>query len=263
VVSPVAPKKALGQNFLTDAGVLARIVEESGIEPEDEVLEIGSGPGTLTQALAGLGRRLIAVELDRRLVPGLRRRFAGRPEVEVVEADILRVDLRSLFPEGGEVVIGNIPYYLTGALLPRLLDEPPRPRRVVLLVQREVAERWTAPTCESVATLAVKTFTDARLAFTVPASAFDPPPKVESALVVMDVLKAPRVSGSDLKAFFAFAEKVFQFRRKQLGSSLARVTGRPAAEVAERLRAVTVEPARRPQELSVSEWDAVYRALAG
>jgi 16S rRNA (adenine1518-N6/adenine1519-N6)-dimethyltransferase len=262
-VSRVTPKKALGQNFLTDNGVLQRIVEESGIEPGDAVLEIGAGPGMLTRALAGRARRLIAVELDRRLVPQLRRQFAERPEVEVMEADILRVDLRELFPEGGEVVVGNIPYYLTGALLPRLLDEPPRPRRIVLLVQREVAERWTAPTCESVATLAVKTFTDARLAFTVPALAFDPPPKVESALVVMDVLSAPRVSGVDLRAFFAFAERVFQFRRKQLGSSLARVTGRPAAEVAERLRAAGVEPARRPQELSVADWDAVYRAFAG
>ncbi len=109
----------------------------------------------------------------------------------------------------------------------------------------------------------MKTFTDARLAFTVPASAFDPPPKVESALVVMDVLDLPRVAGIDLRAFFAFAERVFQFRRKQLGSSLPRVTGRPAAEVAVRLRAAGVEPARRPQELTVAEWDGLYRALAG
>ena len=126
-VSHVSQKKALGQNFLTDDGVLQRIVEESGVEPGDAVLEIGAGPGTLTRALAGRARRLIAVELDRRLVPHLRRQFAERPEVEVVEADILRMDLRELFPEGGEVVVGNIPYYLTGALLPRLLDEPPRP----------------------------------------------------------------------------------------------------------------------------------------
>ena len=224
---------------------------------------MGAGPATLTERLAGRCRRLVAVELDDRLVASLRRRFAAVPGVEVVHADILKLDLRALFPEGGEVVVGNIPYYLTGALLPRLLDEPPRPRRISLVVQREVAERWTAPTCESVATVAVKAFTEARLELLIPASAFDPPPRVESALVVMEVLPEPALRTADARAFFAFVERVFQFRRKQLGTSLPRVTGLPADAVQARLRALGVDPERRPQTLSLAEWDSVFQDFGG
>lgn len=226
------------------------------------MLEIGAGPGTLTGPISRRCRRLVAVELDRRLAARLRRRFAGRPQVEVVEADVLQLDLTQLFPGGGEVVVGNIPYHLTGALLPWLLDRPPRPKRISLVVQREVAERWTAPTCESVATLAVQAFTVPRLALRIPATAFQPPPRVESALVVMEVRPAPAVELPDLDAFFRLAERVFQFRRKQLGSSLPRVTGLAPAEVGERLRAAGVDPTRRPQALGLPEWERVYRAVS-
>lgn len=183
--------------------------------------------------------------------------------MEVVHADILRLDLGALFPAGGEVVVGNIPYYLTGALLPRLLDQAPRPRRISLVVQREVAERWTAETCESVATVAVKAFTAARLAFVIPAAAFDPPPRVESALVVMDVLPEPALRAPDPRSFFAFVERVFQFRRKQLGTSLPRVSGIPGPAVQERLRSLGIDPERRPQALTLAEWDSVVEAFAG
>ena len=260
---PFRHRKRLGQHFLVDLELRDRVVEAAGIGPEDEVLEVGAGPATLTERLAGRCRRLVAVELDDRLVAQLRRRFTGTPGVEVVHADILKLDLRALFPAGGEVVVGNIPYYLTGALLPRLLDEPPRPRRISLVVQREVAERWTAATCESVATVAVKAFTEARLAFPIPAAAFDPPPKVESALVVMDVLPEPALRAPDPRAFFAFVERVFQFRRKQLGTSLARVSGLPASEAQARLRSLGIDPERRPQTLTLGEWDSVVEAFGG
>jgi len=235
------------------------VVAEAGIEPDDEVLEIGPGPGTLTDLIAGRARRLVAVELDPRLAGRLRRRYAGRPEVEVVEADILRTDLARLFPDGGEVVVGNIPYHLTGALLPRLLDLPPRPKRISLVVQREVAERWTAGTGASTSTVAVQLFSEARLALHLPAAAFDPAPKVDSALVVMDVRARPALELDDLSAFMGFVERVFQFRRKQLAGSLPRVTGLAAAEVAARLRAAGIDPTRRPETLQLQEWDAVYR----
>jgi 16S rRNA (adenine1518-N6/adenine1519-N6)-dimethyltransferase len=160
------------------------------------------------------------------------------------------------------VVVGNIPYYLTGALLPRLLDLPPRPRRVSLVVQREVAERWTAATCESVATVAVQAFTEARLALRIPAAAFDPPPRVDSALVVMEVRPEPAIHVDDPRAFFGFVERVFQFRRKQLGGTLARLTERPAADVQRELRALGIDPARRPQTLTLAEWESVARSFA-
>lgn len=254
-------RRRLGQHFLSDPVLLDEIAAAAGAGPDDEVLEIGAGPGTLTERFAGACRRLVAVELDGRLVAGLRRRYAGRPDVEVVAADILKLDLAALFPRGGEIVAGNIPYYLTGALLPRLLDDEPRPRRVSLVVQLEVAERWTAPQCESVATAAVQVFTQARLVRRIPAAAFDPPPRVDSALVVMEVRPRPALESEDPKRFLAFVEKVFQFRRKQLGSSLPRVTRMPPAEVLERLRELGIDPERRPQTLSLPEWESVTLSL--
>ena len=228
------------------------------VQPSDEVLEIGPGPGTLTGRLAEQARRLVAVELDGRLAARLRQRFAKQPNVEIVEGDILRLDLRGLFPQGGEIVVGNIPYYLTGALLPKLLDQPPRPRRVSLVVQKEVAERWTAPTGVSTATVAVQLYAEARLALNLPAAAFDPPPKVDSALVVMEVRPRPALELADGRSFLAFVERVFQFRRKQLGGTLARVTGLSPSDVAGRLQELGVDPQRRPQTLSLEEWGAVY-----
>jgi len=237
------------------------VVAQAGIQPEDEVLEIGPGPGTLTDLIAGRVRRLVAVELDPRLAARLRRRYAARPDVEVVAGDILRTDLGRLFPSGGEIVVGNIPYYLTGALLPKLLDQAPRPKRISLVVQREVAERWTAATGASTGTVAVQLYTEARLALRLPAAAFDPPPKVDSALVVMEVRPEPALELEDPQAFFGFVERVFQFRRKQLAGSLPRVTGLPAGEVAERLESLGIDPRRRPETLLVPEWGAVYRRI--
>ncbi len=256
-------KKRLGQHFLVDTVLRDRIIQEAGIQPADEVLEIGAGPATLTDRLAATARRLVAVELDDQLAERLRRRFAGRPNVEVVHADILKLDFGALFPGGGEVVVGNIPYYLTGALLPLLLDRPPRPRRISLVVQREVAERWTAPTGESVATVAVQAFTRSRLAFVIPPEAFDPPPRVESALVVMEVLEKPAIDIPDPARFFAFVEKVFQFRRKQLGGTLARITGRPPAEVRAELAALGVDAQRRPQTLTLADWVQLVQSFNG
>ena len=237
------------------------MVAEAGIQPEDEVLEIGPGPGALTDQLAGRARRLVAVELDSRLAGRLRRRYAGRSDVEVVEGDILRTDLARLFPNGGEVVVGNIPYYLTGALLPKLLDQAPRPKRISLVVQREVAERWTASTGAGTGAVAVQLYTEPRLALRLPAVAFDPVPQVDSALVVMEVRPQPALELDDPRAFFAFVERVFQFRRKQLAGSLPRVTGLPAAEVAERLESLGIDPRRRPETLLIPEWGALYRQI--
>ena len=255
------PVKSLGQNWLIDMELRDRVVAEAGIRPEDEVLEIGPGPGTLTDQLAERAARLVAVELDARLAGRLRARFAGKPGVEIVQGDILRTDLSTLFPEGGEIVVGNIPYYLTGALLPKLLDHPPRPRRISLVVQKEVAERWTARTGAGTATVAVQLYTQARLAFHLPASAFDPPPKVDSALVVMEVRPRPALELEDPAAFLAFVERVFQFRRKQLAGSLPRVTGLPPEEVRRRLEELGIEPRRRPETLTLAEWGAVHGRL--
>jgi len=254
-------KHRFGQNFLVDSWLRDEIAGGAGLGDGDEVLEVGAGVGTLTIALSRLCHRVVAVEFDRDLIPALRDVVAGCENVEVVQADILRFDLSQHFPTGGEVVAGNIPYNLTGALIPKLLQPVPRPRRLSLVVQNEVAERWTAGTGASLATLAVQVFAEPRMVTTIPASAFTPPPKVDSALVVMEVRPRPAVDVDDLTAFFRFAERVFQFRRKQIGGTLARQSGVASAEAGDLLLGLGIDPARRPQSLSLAEWEALFRAF--
>jgi 16S rRNA (adenine1518-N6/adenine1519-N6)-dimethyltransferase len=251
-------KHSLGQNFLTDPGLRDAVAEQAGLSPEDEVLEVGAGVGTLTVALAPRCRRVVAVELDGRLIPALRESLAGLDNVEVVRTDILRFNVRSAFPDGNEVVAGNIPYNLTGALIRKLLDDPPRPRRLSLVVQKEVADRWTALSGASLATVAVQVFAEARTLLTIPAAAFTPSPRVDSALVRLEVRPRPAVGVDDLQAFFRFVEAVFQGRRKQLGGTLGRMSGIGSTAAGARLRGVGVDPERRPQTLNLGEWEALY-----
>jgi len=251
----------LGQNFLVDPELRDAIANASGAAGDDQVLEVGAGVGTLTVALAARARRVVAVEFDRNLIPALREVVASHDNVEVVQADILRFDVAAAFPEGGEIVAGNIPYNLTGALIPKLLDLPPRPRRASLVVQKEVAERWTATTASSLATIGVQVFAEARILMTIPAAAFSPAPRVDSALVVLDVRERPAVEVDDVPGFLRFVEAVFQFRRKQLGGTLARAAGISSEEAARILSDLGIDPSRRPQTLSLPEWERVYRAF--
>ena len=232
----------------------------AGVGADDEVLEIGAGPGTLTASLARSARRVVAVELDRRLLPALR---AAAPRAEVVNEDVLNVDPAVLFPRGGEIVVGNIPYYLTGALVPHLLEREPRPRRLSLVVQREVARRWCGLGGWSLATVAVQTFTEPRIEFELPPEAFAPPPRVTSALVVMEVRPRPAVSVPDLDAFFRFVEAVFQLRRKQLRTAVARVTGQTGDDAAAGLLGLGIEPTRRAETLDLTEWERIFRHAGG
>ena len=254
-------KHSLGQNFLIDANLRDQVAEAAG-EPSDELVEVGAGVGTLTIALAERHRRVTAVELDRTLIPALREVVDGRGSVEVVEADILKLDLAERYPGGGEVVVGNIPYNLTGALIRKLLDQPPRPRRMSLVVQKEVAERWTATTGASLATVAVQVYAEARLGMIIPAAAFTPEPRVDSALVLLDVREKPAVDVPDMNAFFRLVEAVFQFRRKQLGGALGRVAGIGGEAAGSLLRDAGIDPERRAQTLSLGEWEAIYLSLA-
>ncbi|MEA2628719.1 MAG: rRNA (adenine1518-N6/adenine1519-N6)-dimethyltransferase [Chloroflexota bacterium] len=256
-------RHSLGQNFLIDAGLRDAVADAAGVGPEDEVVEVGAGVGTLTIALAARCRRVVAVELDHRLIPALREVVAASDRVEVVEADILKLDFAQLYPHGGEVVAGNIPYNLTGALIRKLLESPPRPRRLSLVVQKEVAERWTATTSASLSTVAVQVFAEARLALTIPAQSFTPPPRVDSALVILEVRERPAVDVPDMDSFFRLVEAVFQFRRKQLGGALGRIAGIGSEAAAKRLRELSIDPERRAQTLSLGEWERVYHMFSG
>ena len=257
----IDPKRSWGQNFLIDVAIRDRVADAASLGDDDVVLEVGAGTGALTIALAQRSRTVVAVELDRDLVPALREVVAGYDNVEVVESDILKLDLASRFTHGEYVVTGNIPYHLTGALIRKLLDHEPRPRRLSLVVQKEVAERWTAATGASLSTVAVKVFAEPRLLFTIRATAFEPQPRVDSACIILEVRDQPAVRITDLGSFFDFVESVFQFRRKQLGGALGRISGQGSTAAAARLRDIGVDPARRPQTLSLGEWESLYAAF--
>ncbi len=245
--------RRLGQHFLVDAGALARIAEAAGAAVGSEILEVGPGLGTLTRALVDRGASVIAVEIDPRCVQALALTLRGRPRVRVVAGDILEVTPAGLGLDPGYRVAGNLPYAITGALLPRLLAADPPPERVVVLVQREVAIRLDAPAGGwSLATLAVRLLADVHRVEDLPPAAFWPPPRVHSSLLVMT--PRPAAPARAREAALQLARPAFQARRKQLVSGLAAPLGLPRAAVGRWLETAGIEPTRRPGTLTVGEW---------
>lgn len=216
-------KRSLSQNFLIDPNLRRKIVGELGMRPDDQVLEVGPGHGELSDLIVGEVRRLVAVEKDDRLAAELRQRYADRTSVVVVHGDALEVDLQDhLDPDQPPLVVSNVPYGITSPLLFRLLDLDPFPRRLVLLVQSEVADRVTAQPGNRVygaLSVGVQARARPRVAFRVGRLAFRPVPAVDSALVVIEPLEdvpSPR----ELRDLRVLTRTVFSRRRKQIGGIL-------------------------------------------
>ncbi|MBN1284840.1 MAG: 16S rRNA (adenine(1518)-N(6)/adenine(1519)-N(6))-dimethyltransferase RsmA [Anaerolineae bacterium] len=263
----VAPKQSLGQNFLADPGALAHIVDIAEVGPDDVVLEIGAGTGALTRHLAGAAKRVIAVEVDSRLIPILQEQIASFPNVVLVEADILEVNAGELMQTlaGTETfqVVANLPYYITAAILRRLLENPPRPTRLTLTVQREVAERLAAqPGDMSLLAVSVQFYGRVRVAHRIKAGAFWPTPGVDSAVVRIDTYTdGPPVPVDDERQFFRVVRAGFGQKRKQIKNALAGGLGLEARAVVEALERAGVAPSRRAETLSLAEWTALTAAL--
>jgi 16S rRNA (adenine1518-N6/adenine1519-N6)-dimethyltransferase len=225
---------------------------------------VGPGLGTLTAKLARAAGHVFAVELDRRFFPVLRHVLADFDNVTLVQADILDVDpvtLVTVPPERFKVV-ANLPYYITSAVLRHLLEASPQPRRLVLTVQREVAESIVAePGDMSLLAVSVQFYGHPQVLFRVKPGSFYPAPSVESAVLRIDVGRTPRVDVDDSAAFFRAVRAGFSQRRKQLRNALAAGLGLPPTEVAERLKRAGLDPCRRAQTLSLEEWGQVSRAL--
>jgi 16S rRNA (adenine1518-N6/adenine1519-N6)-dimethyltransferase len=256
----VWPKKNLGQNFMTDESVLGKIVAAAQLTPRDVVLEVGAGLGHLTRLLARQAGRIIAVELDGRLMPILRDQLAGCDNVTLVEGDILKLSLSSLLsPLSSDYkVVANLPYYITSAVLQYFLEGEPPPARMVITVQYEVAQRITAqPGDMSLLAVSVQFYGQPRIVTRIKAGAFYPRPEVDSAIVRIDRRSMPPVDAPDVRAFFAVVKAGFAQRRKQLRNSLSAGLRRPQAEVAAALEAADVDPRRRPETLSLEEWAAI------
>ncbi len=274
----IRPKKGLGQNFLVDPAHRVRIVAAAGLTPEDTVLEVGPGPGVLTQLIAEQAGRVIAVELDDRLIPFLRERFVGQPHVTIVHADILKLEVGALMGEAANgainthhaprttpyKVVANLPYYITSAVIRHLLEATPPPERLVLTVQSEVGERMVAsPPSMSLLALGVQFYCTARIMGRIPAGAFYPVPKVDSAVVRLDRRAEPVVPGVTADEFFRIARAGFGQPRKQLRNSLAAGLSVPPASAEAWLERAGIASQRRAETLTLAEWGALARTVAG
>ena len=258
-------RRALSQNFLADADVLSQILEAADPEPGGRVLEIGPGLGLLTAGLLEAGSSVTAVELDRGLATFLRERFEDAIEdgrLRLIEGDALDQDLVNLVEPPYDIV-ANLPYHITSPILHALLGTPPRPRRLVLMVQREVAERIAAPPGKmSYLSVFVQYHARVRVAFAVPPGAFEPEPAVESAIIVVEPYDADdRLSAEEEDQLWRLVQAAFRERRKMLHNVLARQLPFDAARVAAALETAGIAPDRRPQTVAVGEWLALKEAL--
>lgn len=258
------PDKSLGQNFLIDEAALRRVVAAAGIEAGEDVLEIGPGLGGLTRHLAGTARQVVAVELDANLLPPLRAVLAAQPNVRLICGDILALDLGELMISPGYLAVANIPYYITSALIRHLLEARLRPSRLVLTVQREVAERITAAPGEmSLLALSVQLYGRPRIVAHIPAGSFYPPPKVDSAVIRTDLYPAPPISAALIPDFFRLAKAGFSQKRKTLRNALAAGLACAPAQAEQLLWAAGIDQRRRAETLSLEEWGQLATVYAG
>jgi 16S rRNA (adenine1518-N6/adenine1519-N6)-dimethyltransferase len=258
-------RHALSQNFLADPDVLSAILAVAAPAPDDRVLEIGPGLGLLTGGLLDAGATVTAVELDTGLAAFLRDRFAVALEgdrLTLVEGDALDQDLVHLVAPP-YAVVANLPYHITSPILHALLGQPPRPHRLVLMVQREVAERIAAPPGKmSYLSVFVQYHARVRVAFRVPPEAFEPEPAVESAVIVVEPYDADdRLDADDEDELWRLVQAAFRERRKMIHNVLARQLPIDAGRVATALATAGIDPDRRPQTLAVGEWLVLREAL--
>jgi len=248
-----------------DETALAKVAAAAELGPDDTVLEIGAGLGSLTRHLAEAVGRVVAVEIDPGLFPALQETLKGYDQVELIQVDILRIDLASqLRLLDGYKVVANIPYYITSAVIRHLLEASARPRLIVLTVQREVAERMVAqPDDMNLLAVSVQFYSRPSLVARVPAGAFFPRPDVDSEIVRLDVHAAPAVAVADVEQFFRVVKAGFSQKRKQLRNALSGGLRLEPSQVDALLAGTGVTPQRRAETLSLEEWAVVARAAAG
>lgn len=247
-----APKKSLGQHWLKDRAVLASIADAAGIKDDDTVLEIGPGLGTLTSELLRRASKVIAVELDEDLAAKLPGQFPGK-NLEVVQQDILSFDLSPL--PTNYVVVANVPYYITSKIIRLLMSAGNKPRCVVLLIQKEVAERLAAePGNMSILAISAQVFAEVSLGDVVPAALFTPPPKVDSQVVILETRTQSLLESIDEAAFFRVVKAGFSAKRKKLRSSLSGGLSISKEEAEAMLIKAGLSSDDRAESLSIDDW---------
>ena len=265
------PKKRLGQHFLIGEAVLERILSAAELSPGDIVVEVGPGLGILTEGLAKQRARVIAVELDSKLVALLKKRLADFPDVKIVHADILKVTPQRLLQNNlsaselvrGYKVIANLPYYITSPVLRHFLEGESRPSAMVVMVQKEVGEAIAAtPGKMSLLSVKIQFYSKPDIICYVPAASFYPPPKVESVILRLDVYPQPPIEVPEVASFFDIVMHGFSSPRKQLRNSLAHALGMPPGQVALLLEKTGIDAKRRAETLSLEEWRKLWETFA-
>ncbi len=249
------PNKSFGQHLLVDRSALDTILSAASLQPDDNVLEVGSGTGVLTVELAERVQRVVAVELDRAIIPVLRETTARFPNVEIIPRDLLDVHPDQVFAGAPYKLVANLPYYITALTLRHFLEAANPPRLFVVMVQWEVAERLAAqPGHLSLLGLSVQFYGRPSIIKRVPAASFFPPPQVDSAIVRVDLFPEPPLPPHEREQFFALAHAAFAEKRKQIHNSLARNLRIAQETVADWLAQAGIDPMRRAETLSLDEW---------
>ena len=265
------PKKRLGQHFLIDESVLEEILSAAELSTGDVVVEVGPGLGILTEGLAKRGARVIAVELDARLVALLKKRLSAFHEVNIVHADILQVTPGQLLKDSlpaselarGYKVIANLPYYITSPVLSHFLEAQSRPSKMVVMLQKEVGEAIAAsPGKMRLLSVKAQFYSKPTIVSYVSAASFYPPPKVDSVVLRLDVYSRPPIEVSDAAGFFDIVMHGFSAPRKQLRNSLAHSLEMSPSRVASLLEEAGIEAKRRAETLSLEEWRGLWETLA-
>ena len=245
-------RKGLGQHFLIDGEVLKNIIAAAELTSTDTIIEVGSGLGVLTRELAQRAGRVIAIELDNKLAALLKQTLAPFNNVTIINDDVLKLEPASLATD--YKVVANLPYYITSPVLRHFLEAPIKPRVMILMVQKEVAEAIAARPGEmSLLAVSVQLYGEPKIISDVPAGCFYPPPKVDSAIVRVDLYPQPKVA-VDEEDFFELVRAGFSAPRKQLANSLAQGLGVPKSDALALLKAAGISPQRRAETLALEEW---------
>jgi 16S rRNA (adenine1518-N6/adenine1519-N6)-dimethyltransferase len=257
----IRPSKGMGQNFLFERGIVQQLVDVLDVQSTDRVLEIGPGLGILTEELLHHAKDVVAIELDRKLAAHLRATFGDVATFHLYEADALKIDLVEVINQDEPyLVAANLPYSVATAVLRRLLETDHRPARLALMMQKEVAERLVArPPEMTIVGIAAQFYASTRIAFMVPPTVFLPPPRVESAVVLLETHESLALPLDQHDRFFRIVNAGFRHKRKQIANSIADEFDAPKSEITDWIVATGIDPMRRAQTLDVAEWVALTR----